>query len=53
MGFMKGLDRFDCLQFDHDFILDQKTKPVSEVNTHSVIAHRQGELSLDTQPAFS
>jgi len=44
---------FDRLQLDNNFILDEKIQSVSEVDAHAVIAHRQRELCVDTQPPFS
>ena len=49
---MNWQNSFDCLEFDNNFILDEKIQPISEVNAHSIVAHGQRELRFDTKPPF-
>jgi hypothetical protein len=47
-----GQNSFDCLEFDNNFILDEKIQPISKINAHSIVAHGQRELRFDTQTPF-
>ena len=49
---MDGQNSFDCLEFDNNFILDEKIQPISKINAHSIVAHGQRELRFDTQTPF-
>ena len=52
LGLVNWQNSFNCLEFDNNFILDEKIQPISKVNAHSILAHRQRELRFDTQPPF-
>ncbi len=49
---MDWQNSFDCLEFDNNFILDEKVQPVSKVNAHTIVADGKRELRFDTQPPF-
>ncbi len=49
---MNWQNSLDCLEFDNNFILNEKIKSISEVNAHSIVADGKRELRFDTKPPF-
>ena len=39
LGLVNGKYRFDGLEFDNNFTLDEKIEPIAKIDAHSIVAN--------------